>query len=966
MLLLNLLHSQEAGGEAPPSPQNPDIAALGGGPSFQEVLRSVNQRTDALPVAGVPSADAGFETAQASPPSLASLIAEVLAAGGSGSAEQSGPPGGVVAAALTEAPLEGDLPTSTAPTGPSLQSQDGPDLVARSGGEGIPGALRQGSPAFVEISSVEANASPTGAFARETEGRTPPFPMTDLPQPEAPGPKPVAHLAQPAQNRSAMPPEGGADPRVNLGSETRPGSDGSTAIGEVRVAQNHAAAPKPAVPELGAQQVQHVPSSHAATFQTAPAPDGTVTGETHSQTTSFHEPNLLASASETELGRTVAVSQEAGDHTLREGDPTPGPRPTISRAIGRTTVFGASPDEGSAVQAPVIRVAAEASTPLPNGLADRVVERSVSETLDTGSNTGGTRLVMPRMPESESLLYQPSLVSEEAVQGTSQGAPAAQSVAQILPGSEAPAVWEPSTTDATVRETVVPAVSRDGQEAVVAPGSESPSRPALQHEAAAQQVQGTLGTRGDRRANPTTNRESADTDIRGNAISMEGRGHAEPASQGAAMPTPQQAPVSQPADADSTVQSRSPQRQEPSTMPDRPASSSQHTTLTTMPERPASPSQQATPSTMPERPASPSQQATPSTMPERPASPSQQATAATASEGPMLQAQSFPKAARPQIAKAGAVRPDGSDEVRPVSDGNAGPSISQANLPDGSRSVPMQGGIASGEPGRRENVAQPSGTSPIDRYQAPTEGELPQGIEVQVRRSATAASSEGPLPEEEGVRGPAAREPEPAQARAVESANIRSHEVRDPAAVKPGQPVAAAPVADGRPSAMPEIASAQKADGVAFVETPEDTHRVTNQLVQATRLISRNGTSEVTIRLRPQELGEVTIRLVSAGETLTGEIAVGNRQVHDIVHGHLNELREALAGQGIQIDRIEVSIDNRGAQGADRDASQSFSQDRSGRTDREGNPQERGRPDDWDDRPEGRPATQDGRMDLMA
>ena len=57
--------------------------------------------------------------------------------------------------------------------------------------------------------------------------------------------------------------------------------------------------------------------------------------------------------------------------------------------------------------------------------------------------------------------------------------------------------------------------------------------------------------------------------------------------------------------------------------------------------------------------------------------------------------------------------------------------------------------------------------------------------------------------------------------------------------------------------------------------TEMEESKVTSQIVRGARFISREGANQVTLRLDPPELGEVTIRLSSINKTVTGEIRVG-------------------------------------------------------------------------------------------
>jgi flagellar hook-length control protein FliK len=127
----------------------------------------------------------------------------------------------------------------------------------------------------------------------------------------------------------------------------------------------------------------------------------------------------------------------------------------------------------------------------------------------------------------------------------------------------------------------------------------------------------------------------------------------------------------------------------------------------------------------------------------------------------------------------------------------------------------------------------------------------------------------------------------------------------------------ARPVVQSTTQATQASAQTSQAPGL-----PEDPSAVTDQVVRAARLASRDGSNEVTVRLDPPELGKVTVRLVSEDRVLSGQIVVENRQVHDLVQGRMTELRESLSAQGVQVDQIQVTVDGRGASGTQREANQ--------------------------------------------
>ncbi|NLT96256.1 MAG: flagellar hook-length control protein FliK, partial [Clostridia bacterium] len=68
------------------------------------------------------------------------------------------------------------------------------------------------------------------------------------------------------------------------------------------------------------------------------------------------------------------------------------------------------------------------------------------------------------------------------------------------------------------------------------------------------------------------------------------------------------------------------------------------------------------------------------------------------------------------------------------------------------------------------------------------------------------------------------------------------------------------------------------------------------------------GTSELSIRLRPEELGKVTLQLLSQDGQLSVKIITENIRSMEIVEQNLAHLKQTLANQGIKCTEIEVQV----------------------------------------------------------
>jgi flagellar hook-length control protein FliK len=82
---------------------------------------------------------------------------------------------------------------------------------------------------------------------------------------------------------------------------------------------------------------------------------------------------------------------------------------------------------------------------------------------------------------------------------------------------------------------------------------------------------------------------------------------------------------------------------------------------------------------------------------------------------------------------------------------------------------------------------------------------------------------------------------------------------------------------------------------------------VREQIVQQARLIRAENGSEMVIRLKPEHLGDMTLRIsVSSEGAVTASFFTNNAEVRHIVENSLVQLRQELQNQGIKVDKAEV------------------------------------------------------------
>lgn len=78
-----------------------------------------------------------------------------------------------------------------------------------------------------------------------------------------------------------------------------------------------------------------------------------------------------------------------------------------------------------------------------------------------------------------------------------------------------------------------------------------------------------------------------------------------------------------------------------------------------------------------------------------------------------------------------------------------------------------------------------------------------------------------------------------------------------------------------------------------------------------------DGTSKVSIVLRPENLGKINLELVNTKEGLTAQLTTDNPQVKQILDKSIDSLKENLSNQGVGVSSVTVKVDETQKQSAD-------------------------------------------------
>lgn len=125
---------------------------------------------------------------------------------------------------------------------------------------------------------------------------------------------------------------------------------------------------------------------------------------------------------------------------------------------------------------------------------------------------------------------------------------------------------------------------------------------------------------------------------------------------------------------------------------------------------------------------------------------------------------------------------------------------------------------------------------------------------------------------------------------------------------EPGSPSGAVPVwtmLKGDAAVLPTSGQAN-APATAQVPVQQFAEQMGKFLVKQFALTQGDGVSEAKISLRPEHLGQVDIKLVIQNGLLTAKFMAETGAARDLLEAQMSQLRTALQGQGLQVEKVEV------------------------------------------------------------
>lgn len=102
------------------------------------------------------------------------------------------------------------------------------------------------------------------------------------------------------------------------------------------------------------------------------------------------------------------------------------------------------------------------------------------------------------------------------------------------------------------------------------------------------------------------------------------------------------------------------------------------------------------------------------------------------------------------------------------------------------------------------------------------------------------------------------------------------------------------------------VSQASKALGNTRPVSQED---IIRQLTDAMKVeIKSDISNEIKITLRPQHLGDVTLKIMTDNGIVTAQFEAQNQRVKEIIESNFNQLKDSLQSQGIEISNLQVNV----------------------------------------------------------
>lgn len=116
-----------------------------------------------------------------------------------------------------------------------------------------------------------------------------------------------------------------------------------------------------------------------------------------------------------------------------------------------------------------------------------------------------------------------------------------------------------------------------------------------------------------------------------------------------------------------------------------------------------------------------------------------------------------------------------------------------------------------------------------------------------------------------------------------------------------------------------EVLVSSMNNNIQITELPETIEDINNlstinpveileQIVQHVEVVYKEGKNQIKLQLYPENLGKMSIDLVSDNNQIKAKVYVDSLVVKEVIENNLNDFRESLKDKGINITQIDVSV----------------------------------------------------------
>lgn len=203
-------------------------------------------------------------------------------------------------------------------------------------------------------------------------------------------------------------------------------------------------------------------------------------------------------------------------------------------------------------------------------------------------------------------------------------------------------------------------------------------------------------------------------------------------------------------------------------------------------------------------------------------------------------------------------------------------------------------------------------------------GQMPRKDQTAPVQAKTAAPLQGDAGKQATVAGPVAEQPEINAAPAVDSKAVATGEKpaksaydnfnpdskanlttdTDGKAEQPVKNVFAELLQQRTVQAEPKTyATEAKNAATQFVK---DTHNITSQIVDQAQVLKNNQETQMIIRLKPEHLGELTLKVTVDKGVINASFHSDNAEVRTVIEASLQHLKQELSSQGLKVDNVGV------------------------------------------------------------